>query len=352
MRPIVLKGHDRSITSIKYNHDGDLLFTTGKNNAFVVWSTENGERLGTYHGHNGSIWSVDVDRKSQTVLSGSADTNVKLWNVETGREIMSWTHKAPVRSVAFALGDKSFLTVTDQVFGYVPSIYIWDISSDPRIATKPVIEIVARNESKILQAMWGPLNENIITACEDGTIRVYDVKTGEQTKVLNEHTKAVMQLAYNKYRTVFVSASKDGYSKLFDAKTFKCLKTYYTGRPINTVSIHPGDDYEIIMMAGGQAAADVTQTRVDNAQFRTRFFHISYQEELGSVSGHFGPVNAIGFSPDGKGFVTGGEDGYVRLHHFDRSFATTFSKDALKNKKRNIPTATLTKEEEEELEAL
>jgi len=85
---------------------------------------------------------------------------------------------------------------------------------------------------------------------------------------------------------------------------------------------------------------------LESAQFRTRFFHISYQEELGSISGHFGPVNAIGFSPDGKGFVTGGEDGYVRLHHFDRSFSTTLSKEALKNKKSSI------REDEEDLAVL
>jgi len=27
MRPILLKGHERSITCVKYNADGDLLFT-------------------------------------------------------------------------------------------------------------------------------------------------------------------------------------------------------------------------------------------------------------------------------------------------------------------------------------
>ena len=67
------------------------------------------------------------------------------------------------------------------------------------------------------------------------------------------------------------------------------------------------------MVAGGQAAADVTLTRVDNAQFRTRFFHMSYQEELGSVPGHFGPVNAIAFSPDGKMLASGSADNTIKL---------------------------------------
>lgn len=47
-----------------------------------------------------------------------------------------------------------------------------------------------------------------------------------------------------------------------------------------------------------------------------------YAEEFGQVRGHFGPINAVVFAPDGRGFATGGEDGYVRLHHFDNEYLT------------------------------
>lgn len=47
-----------------------------------------------------------------------------------------------------------------------------------------------------------------------------------------------------------------------------------------------------------------------------------YLEEFGQVRGHFGPINAVAFAPDGRGFATGGEDGYVRLHHFDNEYLT------------------------------
>jgi hypothetical protein len=38
------------------------------------------------------------------------------------------------------------------------------------------MEIVGRNEAKMLQATWGELNNYIYTANEDATIRVYDVR--------------------------------------------------------------------------------------------------------------------------------------------------------------------------------
>jgi WD40 repeat protein len=42
------------------------------------------------------------------------------------------------------------------------------------------------------------------------------------------------------------------------------------------------------------------------------------QDEMGNVKGHFGPIHTLSFSPDGRSFASGSEDGYVRLHHFDQ----------------------------------
>jgi len=318
MRPIALKGHERSITSLKYNRDGDLIFTTSKHPTFAVWYTDNGERLGTYNGHTGAVWAVDINRHTSQVLSGSADTFTKLWDCERGKEIHQWGHRAPVRSVEYAYGDNEFLTVTDQVLGFHPAIYIWDTHAQSKGA-KASMEIQGRNEAKILQATWGELNRTIVTANEDGTVRVYDVRrNGEQVQVIQEFGKAVMQIAWNKSRTLFATASRDGTAKLFDAHNYTLLKTYNVGRPINTVSLSPLKDE--VLVAGGQSAESVTTTRVDSAQFRVRFFHLIFEEELGSIQGHFGPVNVVSYSPDGKGFASGGEDGYVRVHHFDQAY--------------------------------
>ena len=47
-QPISLKGHERSITQVKYCADGDLIFTAAKDNKPTVWYADTGERLGTY----------------------------------------------------------------------------------------------------------------------------------------------------------------------------------------------------------------------------------------------------------------------------------------------------------------
>ena len=44
------------------------------------------------------------------------------------------------------------------------------------------------------------------------------------------------------------------------------------------------------------------------------------EKEIGKISGHFGPVNAILFHNDGRGFISGGEEGNIRLHRFDQAY--------------------------------
>jgi len=306
---------------LKYNREGDLLFSTSKSPSFAVWYSDNGERLGTYDAHTGAVWSISVDSQTEHIISGSADTNAKVWDIETGKELNSWSHRAPVRSVDWSTGEQMFMSVTDQVLGYKPYVCVWDVNGK---ATKPILEFPGRNEAKILQALWGPLNQNIFTANEDGTVRVYDARNSEQIHVIGDHSKSVVQLSFSKDGLYFITASKDGTARLYDTKTFKLMKTYTTGRPINSASISPIK--EEVIVGGGQSAETVTTTRVDSSQFKVRFFHLIYEEELGSVPGHFGPVNVLSYSPDGESFVSGGEDGYVRIHHFDPDYFTSFGK--------------------------
>jgi len=78
MRPILLKGHERPLTFIKYNREGDLVFTCAKDHHPTLWYSDDGERVGTYIGHNGAVWTCDItgacsrDATAFVLLSGPA----------------------------------------------------------------------------------------------------------------------------------------------------------------------------------------------------------------------------------------------------------------------------------------
>ena len=344
MRPIVLKGHERSITSLMYNRDGDLIFTSSKDKAPCVWLAETGERLGSYIGHTGAVWHLDVSYDSKYLLTGAADMSARLWEVETGVLLATYMQERPVRCVNFQHGPvmaghvRHFLSVSDQVMGQPPKILVYRLpKTAPKdnikgaFPTAPVTTITGWSTStRVTNAAWGPEDETIICTGEDGHIVVYNAETGEEIKRVHAHTKSIRDLKFDSYQQLyFMTGSVDTTAKLWDTRTLQLLKTFDTGRSINCVSISPLMEH--VLVAGGQEAVDVALTRVDPAQFHVRIWHRALAVELGQVGGHFGPVNTISYSPDGKSFASCGEDGYVRVHHLDESYFVALAEDKIED---------------------
>ena len=171
---------------------------------------------------------------------------------------------------------------------------------------------------RITTARWGPFNRHIYTGAEDGEVAMWDWQTGEKIQSSREHSAQIHDLQWAADQTHFITASKDNTAKIFDAVDLMPLKTYVTDRPVNSASISPLKEH--VILGGGQEAAQVTTTSVRAGKFEVRFYHKILEEEIGRVKGHFGPINTVAFHPDGKSFSSGGEDGFVRVHHFDSDY--------------------------------
>lgn len=327
IRPIMVKGHERPLTQCKYNREGDLLFTCAKDHTPCLWYSDNGERIGTFHGHNGTVWCLDVNFDSTLLLTGSADNACKLWDVRTGECLHTWKHTAPVRAVGFAMGDKQFLTVLDNIMGNVATIFVWDLEVN-NLANHPdcpKLTIEKGHDSKISRALWGPLNESIFSASDDATIKVWNPKTGAQIAHLEGvHNKKITDIQFSVDMTTFVTSCADHWVRLFETSTLKLLKAFDTERNINSASVSPLSSCPYLIVGGGQDAMSVTTTGSKQGKFEVTFYDHVFDDELGSIAGHFGPVNTLAFAPHGRGYTSGGEDGYVRIHHFAQEYFDAF----------------------------
>ncbi|RWW53126.1 hypothetical protein BHE74_00040406, partial [Ensete ventricosum] len=171
------------------------------------------------------------------------------------------------------------------------------------------------------KAVWGPLNKTIVSSGEDAVIRVWDTETGQLLKESDKetgHQKTISSLSKSTDGSHFLTGLLDKSAKLWDIRTLTLIKTYVTERPLNACAISPLLDHVVI--GGGQEAVHVTTTDHCAGKFEAKFFHKILQEENEGVKGHFGPINALAFNPDGRSFSSGGEEGYLKLHHFDPDY--------------------------------
>ncbi|XP_028081811.1 eukaryotic translation initiation factor 3 subunit I-like isoform X1 [Camellia sinensis] len=156
-------------------------------------------------------------------------------------------------------------------------------------------------QGRINRAVWGPLNKTIVTAGEDAVIRIWNSETGKLLKESDKetgHKKTITSLTKSADSSHFLTGSLDKSAKLWDIRSVTLIKTYVTERPVNAVAMSPLLDH--VVLGGGQDASAVTTTDHCAGKFEARFFGKVLQEEIGGVKGHFGPINALAFNPDGS----------------------------------------------------
>jgi translation initiation factor 3 subunit I len=316
MRPIILQGHDRAITQVKYNREGDLIFSGAKDNCPSVWYSSNGERVGTFDGHKGSIWCHDVDWKTTRFLSGGGDMTIRLWDVSNGVELNKVERDSPVRTCLFSYSGNVVVYSTDQAMGKPCEIFIADVRDSQQLGESTTRTTV--QYSKVTSILWGAVDETVITGHENGKLTLWDLKTNKIVTTAEDHVGSINDMQACKDGTMFITASKDNTAKLFDTETLECLKTYKTDRPVNSACISP--NLEHVCLGGGQEAMEVTTSATSQGKFEARFFHLIFEEEFARVKGHFGPINSLAFHPSGTQYTSGAEDGFLRVHNFDSSY--------------------------------
>ncbi|KAI7830053.1 eukaryotic translation initiation factor 3 subunit I [Kickxella alabastrina] len=290
--------------------------TVSKDNVANLWYSHNGELVGTYEGHQGSIWSIDCNNATTLIVTGAADNTARLWHAETGKELHKWDLPTAIKRIEFSHDDRYVLMVTEERMGYKSGIYVFAIdNSMPEQSNEPVV-ILRPSPSKATVAAWSYLDKYIVAGHEDGSLTLYDWANEEIVRRASDaHTERVTDMQMWKDGSYFITSSKDKTARLFETTTLTPTKVYKADTGINSAAMTPTQD--LVVLGGGQDSSQVTTTSSRQGKFESRFYHKIFEDEVGRVKGHFGPINSLAVQPDGKAFASGGEDGYVRVHHFD-----------------------------------
>ena len=108
----VLDGHESAVNCVAFSDDGKWLVSCDDTTA-RIWDVISGKpRLAEpLQGHTAGITSVAFSRDGTRILTGSRDNTVKLWDSETGAEVLTLRgHTNGVTSVCFSPDGNSVLT--------------------------------------------------------------------------------------------------------------------------------------------------------------------------------------------------------------------------------------------------
>jgi WD40 repeat protein len=160
--------------ALAFNPQGNLLASGYGSGVLSMRDAESDAIIWQVSAHQMSLWTLDFHRDGNLIASGSHDGAVKLWNVATGEcvKVLDGLN-GKVMSVNFSQ-DGTLLAISCESI-----VQIWDL------ATQTCIRTLIGHIKLIYSSTFNPARPQIlVSAGDDGTIREWNVSTGECLQVL------------------------------------------------------------------------------------------------------------------------------------------------------------------------
>ena len=120
----VLSGHTNTVRSLTFLLDGTSLVSGSYDETLKLWDVQTGGVVRTFKGHANFVCSVSVSPSQTTIASGSEDNTIRLWDIQTGECRHVIEQQKPVYCVTFSPVDPQHLVFLSGGF-----IQQWDIDS-------------------------------------------------------------------------------------------------------------------------------------------------------------------------------------------------------------------------------
>jgi WD40 repeat protein len=289
-------------------------------------------------GHQGGVFCVAFSKKNFQIVSGGGgerDNSVRLWDAWTGRQVKKCLEnfQDTIKSVAFSpdgryalISCSGYWKGKEYVRGTDFSLRLWDLETDKEITQKLVtseggkkgIPRFTGHTDEVYGVAFAPDGSRILSAGRDKTIRLWNVKTGEQIHCLTGHANTVYQVCFSPDGSQALSASADHTVRLWDLKTGLWIRTFNGHTDIVwTVAFSPDGKYAVsgsgLGIDANKQSNGVPFFTQGTKDFDLRLWEVQAGTEVKRFNGHTNAVYCVDFSPDGRYILSGGLDQTVRL---------------------------------------
>ncbi len=244
-------------------------------------------------GHSSSINSVAFSPDGELLASGSADSTVKIWDVERQELLRTLSSRGGgISSVAWSPDNRHLA-----VGAYDNIITIWDVS------TGTLHHRLKGHDDWIYSVAWNRDGDRLASGSGDGTIRIWKTSTGQLLNTLKGHEDWIYAVAWNPENTMLASGSADQTVRLWDGDSGELLHTFTDHENwVFTVAWSPDGK----MLASGSYDQTI------------KLWDVSRRELRHTLQGHEDWVSAIAWGPDGKRLVSGSEDTTLRIWNVEQ----------------------------------
>ena len=300
-----LDAHTRRISAIAFLPDGSRVLTASSDNTVAQWDLATGQELShLILKHPDSILTMQLLPSGDSVVTSCADRIVRIWNIgEAKVERTIGALQSEIHSMNVSADGKRLLTANSEE----RAVRLWDLETGKEILSPqaggklgPIIDLKRRG-GLLWSTAFLPGTENVLTV-GGSDVRLWDSKTGREQISFSPHG-TVASARFSSNGDLIVTGSWDNTAKIWDARTGRVVRKLENGHSsfINTAVFSP--DGNFVLTGSDDATA--------------KLWNVKSGAVVRSLEGHTDRVRAAEYSPDGKFIITASSDKTVKLWKAD-----------------------------------
>jgi len=276
-----------SVNAIALSPDGKTLVSASFG-TIRMWNVKTGLLVRTLNGVHSqkSVKSLAVSPDGSIFASGGDDNNLILWDLKTGRRILTIAaHQAAVNAIAFSSDSKTLATGSDD-----KTVRLWNAKTGTRLRT------LGGHAGGVNAIALSRDGKTLASGSEDKTVRLWNLNTGEVRRIITGHGGAVNSVDFSPNGQLVASASNDNTIRLSNVRDGKRTRTFKGHSSwVRTIVFSP--DSRTLVSGGGDIIV----------------WDLKTGKERATLSGHSQFVNSIAITKDSKTFVSGSPDHTIKI---------------------------------------
>ncbi|MDA3823544.1 MAG: WD40 repeat domain-containing protein [Bacteroidales bacterium] len=192
--------HKNTIWSMDINKTGEYIVSTEVNKTFQLSNVYEGRIEQSMRGHDDVTLAVAFSPDGKKIASGSNDRKVFLWDLETREKIAEFQgHSDNIYDLAFSPDGKLLASCSKD-----NSVRIWNIEENK------LLHLLKGHREMVLEIEFSPNGKYLISASADQAIKLWDVASGEQLYAYLESEASIADIEFLPDGKSFISAGMEG----------------------------------------------------------------------------------------------------------------------------------------------